>query len=561
MIWRYRFVLLLFCALFILVLARLFYWQVVKAEQLSSLGWNQYGKLLTLFPKRGEIVTHDGFPIATSNVSYLVFANPKEIQDIQGVAKTLSVHLEVPVASISSLLTRDLFWVPIKANVRAGTKETIERLPLSGIGFEEQYTRFYPEASLAATLVGFVGKNEAGEDKGYFGLEGYYDRQLKGKQGHGIQIRDALGSAVVAKISGDLGKVDGRSLVLHIDRAIQFAVERKLKDGIERYGADGGMAIVMNPKTGAILAMANVPSFDPATYHKYDPKLFTNPLISYTLEPGSTFKSLVMAAALDAKVVRPETKCSICKGPITIADYTIRTWDNQYYEDTNMIEVIQHSDNTGIVFVARTLGLDKLLTYFDKFGIGKLSNVDLQGEVTSSLRPKKAWYPIDLATAGFGQGISVTPIQFLSAFSAIANEGKRMEPHVVEKIKTPDGKVVVIAPKVVAEPIAPQTARVMTEMLVNAVNKGEAKWTRLKGYRVAGKTGTAQIPIAGHYDPDKTITSFMGFAPADDPQFAMLVILDKPTRSIYGSETAAPIFFDIAKDILTYYGIAPTEAE
>jgi cell division protein FtsI/penicillin-binding protein 2 len=226
-----------------------------------------------------------------------------------------------------------------------------------------------------------------------------------------------------------------------------------------------------------------------------------------------------------------------------------------------MLEVIQHSDNTGMVFVAQKLGIDRMLSYLNKFGIGDTTGIDLQGEVSPVLKPSNQWYAVDLATAGFGQGISVTPIELLDALGAIANQGRRMEPHVISAVESPDGSLTKIQPKVLDTPISEETAQVMTEIMVNAVNKGEASWARLKGYRIAGKTGTASIPVAGHYDPNQTIASFIGFAPADDPKFVMLVILDRPTVSIYGAETAAPIFFDIAKDILSYYGIAPSGQE
>lgn len=559
--WRYRFVLLVFSFLFLLVIARLFFWQVIKAEELSSLASAQYGQLQTIFPKRGDIKTADGFSIATTKVSYTAFANPKAVplKKREEVVQRVSSLLAMPVASVAAVLSQDLFWVPIRANVNEEEKQALEKASIPGIGFEQRFVRLYPEASMAAHLLGFVGKNKNGEDKGYFGLEGYYDRQLRGKVGRGIKIRDALGRPVVARMSERFDVADGRSLVLSIDRAIQFLLEKKLRLGIEKYQAVSGMVVVLDPKTGNILAMAVSPSFDPTTYHRYEEAVFKNPIISSTFEPGSTVKSAIMAAALDANVVSPETICTACDGPVTIADYSIRTWNEKYYPQSTMVEVIQHSDNTGMVFVARKLGLDRMLSYFTKFGIGEQTNIDLQGEVSLPLRARNAWYPIDLATVGFGQGISLTPMQLLTAFSAIANEGKRMEPHVVSQIETEDGKRVNIAPKVVGRPISPQTAKVITEILINAVNKGEAQWTRLKGYRIAGKTGTAQIPIAGHYDPDKTITSFIGFAPADDPKFSMLVVLDRPTVRIFGAETAAPIFFDIAKDILAYYNIAPTE--
>ncbi|MBI2622687.1 MAG: penicillin-binding protein 2 [Candidatus Levybacteria bacterium] len=445
--------------------------------------------------------------------------------------------------------------MPIKSKVDQATKDRLDALNLRGVGFQQESTRFYPEASMAAHLIGFVG----GDNKGYFGVEGYYDRQLKGKVGIAVQTKDVFGRPILTRANEKSKEVNGRNLILNIDRAIQFILENRLKEGIERYEAFGGMAALMDPRTGSILAMASFPSFDPGSFQDYPRDYYKNPFVSNMFEPGSTFKPLIMASALDSKTVKPDTKCPICAGPITIGDYQIRTWNNKYNKDTNMIEVIKNSDNTGMVFVGKSLGLSKMLSYLKKFGIGELTGIDLQGEVPPNLKSEELWYPIDLATASFGQGISVTPIELLAAFSSIANNGMRMEPHVVGKIETTEGETIAIKPKVLDKPISQQTAKVMTEMLVYAVEKGEAKWAKPKGYRIAGKTGTAQIPVAGHYDPNKTITSFIGFAPANDPKFSMLVVVDRPTTSIYGSETAAPIFFEIAKDLLTYYNIPPTE--
>lgn len=555
MVGRLRFILSFFIFLFFVVILRLFYWQIVKADELSFWGRSQYGAQIELLPQRGEIRTLDNFPIATNKLSFLVFANPKEVKDKKKTAEILATTLGMESASVSSQLSLDRVWVPLKSKMESREKEEIESLKLAGIGFREESSRFYPEASMAAHLLGFVGKNELGEDKGYFGLEGYYDRQLRGKPGIAIQIHDAFGRPILAKASGNSSVVNGRKLILNIDRSIQFLVEKRLKEGIEKYGAAGGMVGILDPKTGGMISMTSFPSFDPKNYQEYSEALFKNPFISNTYEPGSTLKSLVMAAALDSKAVDPQTRCPICDKSVEIGEYEIKTWNDKYHKDISMVDVIRYSDNTGMVFVARSLGLERMIEYLKKFGIGELTGIDLQGEVASSLRPQNLWYPIDLATAGFGQGISLTPIELLVAFASIGNEGKRMEPHVVSKIETPEGQTINIVPKVLNRPISLTTAKVMTEILVNAVDKGEAKWAKPKGYRIAGKTGTAQIPIAGHYDPNKTIASFIGFAPADNPRFAMFVILDRPTTSIYGSETAAPIFFDIAKDILTYYGI------
>ncbi|MCL5746749.1 MAG: penicillin-binding protein 2 [Patescibacteria group bacterium] len=558
--WRYRVVLFFLFTCFFIVIARLFYWQVVKADQLALLGKSQYGQEVTLLPQRGQIETSDGFPIVANKLSYLVFANPKEITDKnrEKVSLDLSSILKIDAATISADLNENLLWVPIKQNVSVDAKTEIENLQIPGVGFEKQYSRFYPEASMAAQLVGFVGKDISGNDKGYFGLEGYYNRLLRGEPGIAVQIHDAFGRPILAKANNS-SQINGSSLRLSINRAIQFIVEKKLKDGVKKYGAVSGMVGIMNPRTGAIIAMASYPSYDPGSYANYPDSLYANPFISDLYEPGSTFKPIVMSGAIDQGLITPETECPICAGPVSVGGYKIHTWDNKYHKNTTMIKVMQHSDNTGMVFVAQTLGVSRMIDTLNKFGIGETTGIDLQGEIAMPLKPKNLWYPVDLATTGFGQGISVTPIELLDAISAIANNGKRMEPHVVSEILTGNGNTIKIQPKVLDTPISKETAKVMTEILVNTANNGESKWTRIKGYRIAGKTGTASIPIDGHYDPTKTIASFIGYAPADHPKFAMLVILNKPSAAIYGSETAAPLFYAIARDLFIYYHIGPDD--
>ncbi|MFV1917761.1 MAG: peptidoglycan D,D-transpeptidase FtsI family protein, partial [Patescibacteria group bacterium] len=302
--------------------------------------------------------------------------------------------------------------------------------------------------------------------------------------------------------------------------------------------------------------MASFPAFDQGKYRKYTDELFKNPATSSSFEPGSIFKILVMAAALDSGVVEPDTKCEVCAGALKVDKYYIDTWDGTYRPDSTMVDVIVNSDNVGMAFVAQKLGVDTFYEYMDNFGIGKLSNVDLQGEFTPKLRDKDTWNIVDLSVAGFGQGIAITPIQFIKAVTAIANKGVLVSPYVVDKIigdgwieeiKHTKGKVV----------ISERTASEVTAMMVEAAKNGEAKWTHMRGFKVAGKTGTAQIPIEGHYDKEKTIASFVGFAPADEPKFLMLVTLKEPSSSPWASETAAPLWYSIAKDLFLYFGIQP----
>ncbi len=560
MILRYRIVLIFFTLIFGVIILRLFYWQIIMGEALSRLGQIQYGKSIKIEPIRGEIETSDGFPIAANKISYLLYANPKEIKDKESLAEDLSQALEIDEASISSQLNQDLFWVPIKRGIDSELKKIVEEEKIPGLGFEQEFERYYPEASMAANLLGFVGRDETGSSKGYSGLEGYYDRLLRGKMGSAVQIHDALGRPILARVDNrESFGTDGSSLVLNINRSIQFLVERKLKEGVERYGAAAGMVGIMDPNTGSVLAMATFPSFDPKEYSQYSDDLYKNIFISNLYEPGSTFKPLVMSGAFEEKLLTPQSKCPICSGPVSVGGYELHTWNDKYYPNSSMLEVIEHSDNTGMVYVAQTLGIDRMLKYIDRFGIGKITGIDLEGEVATEIKEKNAWYSVDLATVGFGQGISVTPIGLLTAFSAIANDGVMMEPHVVGAVKDKNGKITKIAPKEIGRPITGATAKVMREVLINAVEKGEAKWAKIPGYKVAGKTGTASIPIEGKYDPNKTIASFIGFAPVDEPKFVMLVILDRPTARIYGSETAAPVFFAISEALFTYFGIPPDE--
>jgi len=404
--------------------------------------------------------------------------------------------------------------------------------------------------------LGFVGKNEGGGDQGYFGLEGYYDLVLSGKPGFIRREKDASGVPILEGVNKEIEAVRGVNLLTHIDKTIQLTIEKKLKEGMEKYGSDSGTVIVMDPKNGAILAMSSYPSYDPDNYYEYGDEYFSNPAISDTFEPGSVFKVIVMASGLDAAVIEPETKCDICSGPYRIGKYFIETWDKVYNPESTMTEVIVNSDNVGMSFVSKKLGTDKMYDYLKKFGIGESTGIDLQGEANIELRNKKEWGDIELATASFGQGVAITPMQLIKGISVIANSGIMMTPQVVDKIEV-DGWQEDIDPVNEGRVISEKAASEISAMMAEAARSGEAKWTHLKGFKIAGKTGTAQIPIAGHYDDEKTIASYVGFVPYDDPKFIMLVTLKEPQSSPWASETAAPLWYSIAKDLFAYFGIQP----
>ncbi len=551
---RFLIILGLIVFLYLTIISRLFYWQVIRFADIKEIGRAQSSETIPIPAIRGQIIANDGFPLASSIVSYLLYGNPKTVYDKKRISERIGQALNVDSASVAANLARDLFWVQIAKNLSPEKKREIDRLNIKGIGFQQEYIRFYPEASSSAHLIGFLGKDEKGKNRGYFGIEGKYDELLAGRDGALYAIRDALGNPVAADIREDK-KIDGRSVKLTIDRTIQYVSDKRLSEGIMRYGAIGGSVIVMDTKTGAILAMSSFPRFDPEKYYEFEATTYKNPVLSSLYEPGSTFKLLIMAAALDLKKVVSNTRCNICGGPIQMGEYKIRTWNDKYFPDNTMRDVIVHSDNIGMVFVGRKLGADNVIRYLKKFGLGTPTGIDLQGETSGVIHKKESLYPVDLATISFGQGISVTPIQLASAVNSLANNGTLMQPYVVSQIIAEDGKTIDIKPRAKTKTVSIAAAKTITSMMVAAVEEGEAKWTKIKNYKIAGKTGTAQIPVSGHYDPNQTIASFVGFLPAGNPKVTMLVLVDRPKTSIYGSETAAPIFFNIASDIIKYYNL------
>ena len=542
---------------FVAIISRLFYWQVVMRKDLSRQAAYQYKGSETTVAPRGSILAVDGTWLAAARTNWLLFADKPKLENLNLVANSLSPILEEESMDIYKRINKEgAVWLPIKHKITNEQKEKIEKLGLSGIGFEAEESRFYPEGSSSAQLLGFVGKNESGEDIGYFGLEGYYDLSLRGKSGFKSQEKDLSGAPLISSGIKEISNVSGTNLITYIDKGIQAKAEEKLKLGIEKYGAKEGSVVIMDPKTGGIIAMASYPSYDPFKYGEYDGSLYKNPVISDVFEPGSIFKVVVMAAALDAGVVEPDTKCDICDGALKVDKYFIETWNKKYYPESTMTDVIVHSDNVGMSFVSQKMGYDLMYDYLEKFGIGSLTGIDLQGESSVQLRKKGTWNIVDLVTSSFGQGIATTPIQMLRASSVVANKGVMVTPKVVKAIEL-DGWQQDVKNEEKVRVISKEASEKMTSIMVESARHGEAQWTNLKGFSVAGKTGTAQIPIAGHYDAEKTIASFVGFAPANNPKFIMLVTLKEPQSSQWASETAAPLWYSIARDLFIFFGIQP----
>lgn len=554
---RLKTLILIFLASLLTIGGKLFYWQVVKHKELSSLAAEQYFTQREIPAERGKIYSQDNFPLVLNTKAYLLYGNPQKVSFSLGeLAAKLKPVVEIKEERIIPLWRQDLVWVPMVRNLSEEAKAKIEALSLDGLGFEQSDKRFYPEASLAAQLLGFVGLNSEGKDKGYFGLEGYYNHELKGKEGRRFFEQDALGRPIPLSQGSEISSIPGRDLYLNLDRSIQFFSEKYLAEGLRKTGAHSGWVVVLDPQTGAVLAMASRPTFDPARYWQADTEHYSNPIISSVFEPGSIFKVIAMASALDAGAVRPGEICTKCAGPRQIADYTIKTWNEKYYPGSNLTDIIVHSDNVGMVYVVEKLGLNRFFSYIKSFGFGQKTGIDLQGELEAPLKPKENWREIDVATASFGQGIAVSPIQMVTAVAAIANGGVLYQPQVVRQIADPERQIK-ISPVEKGRVISQRTAELVREMMIEMVEQNNTRQLKPRGYQVAGKSGTAQIPAEGRYSTDRTIASFVGFAPAHQPQFVMLVTLKEPKSSVWAEATAAPVWFNIAREIFRLRNIEP----
>jgi len=546
---RLRVITLLIPFIFLVLIGRLFYWMVLRGPELQTKASRQHETVNILKAKRGDILDSEGSVLAgTKNLYHLFVYKPQLTISTNDLLENLLTTLEFDKDASSEAEMRDHLhgrlsldsnWISLKHYLTEEEKVKIEAQKITGLGFEDEFVRYYPDASVAGQVLGFVGQDAAGQEQGYFGLEGYFDRLLKGREGRVRTEKDAQGNPILIGNYQFLHSIEGKSIHTTLDKRMQYLSERLLKDGLQKYQAVSGNIIIMESQTGQIKAMAAFPNYDPGQFSEFNNQDYRNPAVADLFEPGSVFKPLVMAAALNEKVVTPETRCDICSGPINIGSYTIRTWDEQYHPQSTMTEVIVHSDNTGMVFVARQLGPEKFAQYLKLYGLGQKTKIQLQEEVSGSIREPAEYGEIDLATNSFGQGIAVTPLQLVSAINTIANRGYYVAPTLVSD-----------AVSEAREVLSPEATSQITQIMIQAVESGEAKWAKPAGLSVAGKTGTAQIPIQGHYDAEKTIASFIGFFPAEDPRYTMLVTLREPQTSPWGSETAAPLWFALAKQLL-----------
>jgi len=534
------------------IIVRLFSIQVMSSEFYSA----DYTKTNRIEPNRGRILDRNHDPIAINQTKYQLYVEPQKVEDRDYLIKLLEDELKMDEATLEARIDMNKDWVAVQNNLDKKTKEKLESYRLPEIGFEPDQQRYYPEASLAAHLVGFLGKDNDGKSIGYFGVEGYYDKDLSGLPGVLKSERDMFGRPIFSGNQERVEADDRRDIVLTIDKSIQHIIKEHLKKGVERFNAKSGCVIAADPATMEILGLVCLPDFDPEHYFEFTEKDFSNWTISSTYEPGSTFKPLIVAAALEEGLVKPNDLFNE-SGPVKIGNYTIRNWNDKYDGKITITRILEKSSNVGMVYIGAKLGKEKLHEYIGKYGFGSKTQIDLQGESSGQVKPLSAWYPIDEATMPFGQGISVTGIQLVRAFASLINGGNLMRPHVVKEVLEGDD-LKVREPEVQQQVLSEKTSNTIRKMLVSVVNNAEVTWKMPKGYTFGGKTGTAQIAIQGSYDASKTIASFIGFAPAENPAFLMLVVIQEPESSSWGSETAAPLFFDIAEDLLIYLNIQPS---
>jgi cell division protein FtsI (penicillin-binding protein 3) len=545
--------LLFFC--FVLIMGRMFQLQVLKKEQLYKLAARQQHVQIPLVTKRGTVYDSKGNELAVSIEVDSVYADPRKVVDVKKTANELASILQIDRKELKQRLNSHRAFEWVQRKISSKEAEQIKALQLPGISFLKENRRFYPDSQLAAHLIGFVGL----DSKGLEGIEFQYDALLNGENRVWATARDALGREIaMGKVPFD--KEDHyRNIVLTIDKPIQHITETELDRGVEKWGAKGGMAIAMDPMTGKILAMASYPTFNPNQFIQYRSKSWRNGTVSDVFEPGSLFKVFLAAAALEERLVRPSDSFFCENGSYTVYDRTIHDTSKRGW--LTFQQIIKFSSNIGASKVGEKMGRERFYRYISAFGFGEKTGINLPGEGKGILRHPRYWPPVALDTISFGMGISVTGIQLITALSAIANGGFLMKPYVVEKIMNEKGGVVQsFQPETIRKVVSGETAKKVTMLLKATTEKGgTGEGAVPAGYEVAGKTGTAQKvdSLLGGYSENRYISGFMGFAPADEPKIALLVIIDEPQGGHYGGVVAAPIFKAIMEKVLPCLHVVP----
>ncbi len=539
--------------------------QIFERDRFVALAEEQHIMSQALLAERGEISLQDGdgvYPAAVNREYKLAYAVPKLIDDPVGTALSVATVLGLDEMEVRGRITdrRDPFEV-LKKRISADEEKRLKELNLKGIAFLPEIYRYYPAESLASKTLGFVRPAVTGET-GIYGVEAGWNSELTGQHGHVSQERDAAGRWITLSEREHIEPHDGDDIVLTLDRVVQYEVEKILREANETFKADSATAIVMEPKTGKILAMATIPDFNPNEYGKTeDMSLFMNQAVSLSYEPGSIMKPITMAIGLDTGKLSPNTEFTDT-GAVAEAGYTINNAEGKVYGRSSMTKVLEESINTGMIFVERLVGNDEFREALRRFGFGAKTGVRLPAENSGNLKNlDNLKGNLQFYTASFGQGITATPLQLVTAYSALANGGVLMQPQIVDRMIRSDGTVVPVEPVEIRRAISPETSQKIGEMLRSVVVNGHGKRANVPGYLVVGKTGTAQVAKQGEkgYEDGLTIGSFAGYAPLNDPQFAMIVKFDNPKEVIWAESSAAPTFGKIMQFLLNYKRIQPTE--
>ncbi len=550
-----------------LFLFRLFILQVVQHGVFMAKAKTQRSSIAQIIPTRGTIyVTDRGsaesrYAVGTNRDAQLLYVVPKEIDNPKRVARAFAPILERSEFDLLKKIDKlnDPYEV-LQHDVAEAQKERIEKYAFKGVHFVQEPMRSYPEKNIMSHVLGFYGY--VGDvRKGVYGIEGYFDALLSGRGGRKEVEYDVAGRPIVFVNEKEEAVVNGSDIVLTIDRSVERVVCEKVKAAVERHQAERGSALVLNPKTGAVLAMCSVPDFDPNTYNKVeDAGVYPNLAIFSPYEPGSIFKPMTMAAGIDLGLVKPEDTYTD-EGFVRIGKFTIRNSDGKRHGVQTMIQVLDESLNTGAMYVAEKVGKELFKKYVLDFGFGKVRGIELKTEVAGDMSIVSKRGDIYLATASYGQGITTTLLQLASAYGVIANGGVLMQPYIVDRTIGPDGTEKVTRPRAERAVLQPATATLLSGMLVSVVENGHGKRAKVPGYYVAGKTGTAQIPKKDGpgYEEGATIGSFAGFLPVTDPQFVIVVRIDRPKDVQWAESSAAPLFGEIAQFLVQYYSVQPDD--
>jgi cell division protein FtsI (penicillin-binding protein 3) len=535
------------------VACRLFFLQIQHGEQLSERATKQYERRLPIVSRRGTIYERSGRELAVSLKVSSVFAQPAAVEDVPGTARALSRVLGQPVRELAPRLAADKSFLWIQRQIEPAQVGAITDLGLKGIGLLPESRRYYPRQELAAHVLGMVGL----DDRGLEGLEYQFDDLLGGQPQFVFAQQDALGRIVFRQEPGRQPPIF--DLHLTIDEVLQYVAERELAKGVERSHAKAGSVVVLDPHTGEILALANVPGYDPNRFRQASSAVRRDRAVTDSFEPGSMFKTILLAGALEEGAVRPDELFYGENGALEVSGVTIR--DHEKHGWMTVRQVMAQSSNVGAIKIGQKLGKSLYYHYMSGFGFGTLTGMDLPGEAPGLIRRPRSWSALSLASLSIGQEIAVTAVQMATAFAAIANGGRLVRPHVVRALSTPDGSIArQVEPVAIRQVISPQTARTVLSILTSVVNEGTGKEAALEGYTVSGKTGTAQKldPATGRYSHQKVVASFIGAVPAEAPRLVILVVIDEPESLRWGGSLAAPVFREIAGEAMQYLQVPPS---